>query len=465
MTVRVRFAPSPTGYLHIGGARTALFNYLFARHNKGKFLLRIEDTDRERSTVEAVSAIFKSLDWLGLKSDEEVVFQFERAGRHAEVANELLKSGKAYYCYCSPEELQAMRDQATLNKQPPKYNGYWRDRDASEAPVGVKPVIRLRMPQTGSVKINDLVQGEVTVDNAQLDDMVLLRADGTPTYMLSVVVDDHDMGITHIIRGDDHLTNMFRQYQIYSAMGWRVPDFAHIPLIHGADGAKLSKRHGATSADMYQEMGFLPWAMNNYLMRLGWGHGDAEIISFDQAIEWFGLSGIGRSPARFDMAKLTNLNAHYIREADNQYLLDLILPILAKIQDSPVNSQHADFILKGMQGLKERAKTLLELADGATIYIKPSDMDEKAKALISADNINVLQAIYEVLDGAEFNHAHLENSLRKLAENLSLNLGKLAAPLRVAIAGRTVSPSLFEVMEILGKEETLQRLKGAFAKI
>jgi glutamyl-tRNA synthetase len=459
MSVRVRFAPSPTGYLHIGSARTALFNYLFARHHNGKFLLRIEDTDRERSTVQAVDAIFKSLDWLGLKADEEVVFQFERAGRHAEVANELLKQGKAYYCYCSPEELQAMRDTAIANKQTPKYNGYWRDRDISEAPEGVKPVIRLKMPQTGSVKINDLVQGEVTVENAQLDDMVLLRADGTPTYMLSVVVDDHDMGITHIIRGDDHLTNMFRQYQIYAAMEWQVPEFAHIPLIHGSDGAKLSKRHGATSADMYQEMGFLPWAMNNYLMRLGWGHGDSEIISYKQAIDWFSLSGIGRSPARFDMAKLTNLNGHYIREADNQYLLAQVLPFLEKNLGQSVEPLYANYILKGMQGLKERSKTLIELADGAMIYIKPFEMDEKAKAVLSVENIEVLKAIYAELKLAEFSHDNLEMVLRKLAEKLSLNLGKLAAPLRVAITGRTVSPSLFEIMEILGKTEIIKRLE------
>lgn len=458
MTVRVRFAPSPTGYLHIGGARTALFNYLFARHHNGKFLLRIEDTDRERSTPEAVEAIFKSLDWLGLKADEEVVFQFQRAARHAEVAHALLKAGKAYYCYCSPEELQTMRDEAMARKQTPKYNGYWRDRDVSEAPKGVKPVIRLKMPQTGSVSVKDLVQGEVTVDNAQLDDMVLLRADGTPTYMLSVVVDDHDMGITHIIRGDDHLTNMFRQYQIYAAMGWNVPEFAHIPLIHGADGAKLSKRHGAISADMYQEMGMLAWAMNNYLMRLGWGHGDAEIISYAQAVEWFSLSGIGRSPARFDMAKLTNLNGHYIREADNQYLTDQVLPILEKSLGQPVEPLHVDYILKGMQGLKERAKTLIELADGAMIYIKPAEMDEKAKALLSLENIEILKAIYNQLEIAEFNHDNLESILRNLAEKLSLNLGKLAAPLRGVVTGRTVSPSLFEVMAILGKQETLKRV-------
>lgn len=458
MSVRVRFAPSPTGYLHIGGARTALFNYLFARHHNGKFLLRIEDTDRERSTPEAVDAIFKSLDWLGLKADEDVIFQFERAARHAEVAHELLKAGKAYYCYCSPEELQAMRDEAMANKQAPKYNGYWRDRSESEAPDGVKPVIRLKMPQTGSVKIKDLVQGEITVENSQLDDMVLLRADGTPTYMLSVVVDDHDMGITHIIRGDDHLTNMFRQYQIYAAMGWDVPEFAHIPLIHGADGAKLSKRHGATSADMYQEMGFLPWAMNNYLMRLGWGHGDAEIISYDQAVEWFSVEGIGRAPARFDILKLTNLNGHYIREADNQYLLAQVIPFLEKNLGGPVQPLHRDHILKGMSGLKERAKTLIELADGAMIYIKPFEPDEKTKALLNPESVDILKAVYAELENIDFNHDSLESSLRQLAGKMSLNLGKLAAPLRIAIAGRTVSPSLFEVMTILGKEEALNRV-------
>ena len=459
MTVRLRFAPSPTGYLHIGSARTALFNYLFAKHCGGKYLLRIEDTDRERSTPEAVDAIFSSLNWLGIKADEEPIFQFKRASRHAEVAHQLLKAGKAYHCYCSPEELQTMRDEAAAKKLPPRYNGMWRDRDPSSAPTGVKPVIRFKSPQQDSLTIQDKVQGPVTVQNNQLDDMVLLRADGTPTYMLSVVVDDHDMGITHIIRGDDHLTNAFRQHHIYTAMGWNVPEFAHIPLIHGADGAKLSKRHGATSADMYRDMGFLPEAMKNYLLRLGWGHGDDEIISEAQAIEWFSLEGIGRSPARFDMAKLHNLNGHYIRLADDKRLVDLIKPPIEKQIARPISANEESNISKGMTGLKERAKTTVELAESAIIYIQTLPHDEKATALLTPENIAHLKNLLPKLQACDFSHDALESLLRSAAEEFSIKLGQLAAPLRVAITGRSVSPSLFEVMSILGKQESLKRIE------
>lgn len=465
MTVRVRFAPSPTGYLHIGGARTALFNYLFAKHNKGKYLLRVEDTDRERSTPEAIEAIFASLNWLGIQSDEEPVFQFSRAQRHAEVAQQLLQSGNAYYCYCSPEELQAMREEAAAKKLPPRYNGVWRDRDSSSAPAGVKPVIRFKSPQEGSVTIDDHVQGSVTVQNSQLDDMVLLRADGTPTYMLSVVVDDHDMGITHIIRGDDHLNNAFRQHHIYAAMGWQIPEFAHIPLIHGVDGAKLSKRHGATSADAYKDMGFLPDAMKNYLLRLGWAHGDDEIISEAQAIEWFSFEGIGRSPARFDMAKLHNLNGHYIRHADDARLFDLTLPFIEKHLKRVLAADEADRIARGMPGLKERAKTLIELSESALIYIKPLPLDEKAAALLSQDNTEYLRNLLPKLKACDFTHDALEMLLRSAAEEFGIKLGALAAPLRVAVTGRSVSPSLFEVMAILGKEESLKRTSEVISQI
>lgn len=465
MTVRVRFAPSPTGYLHIGGARTALFNYLFAKHNKGKYLLRVEDTDRERSTPEAIEAIFASLNWLGIQSDEEPVFQFSRAQRHAEVAQQLLQSGNAYYCYCSPEELQAMREEAAAKKLPPRYNGVWRDRDSSSAPAGVKPVIRFKSPQEGSVTIDDHVQGSVTVQNSQLDDMVLLRADGTPTYMLSVVVDDHDMGITHIIRGDDHLNNAFRQHHIYAAMGWQIPEFAHIPLIHGVDGAKLSKRHGATSADAYKDMGFLPDAMKNYLLRLGWAHGDDEIISEAQAIEWFSFEGIGRSPARFDMAKLHNLNGHYIRHADDARLFDLTLPFIEKHLKRVLAADEADRIARGMPGLKERAKTLIELSENALIYIKPLPLDEKAAALLSQDNTEYLRNLLPKLKACDFTHDALEMLLRSAAEEFGIKLGALAAPLRVAVTGRSVSPSLFEVMAILGKEESLKRISEVISQI
>lgn len=465
MTVRVRFAPSPTGYLHIGGARTALFNYLFAKHNKGKYLLRVEDTDRERSTPEAIEAIFASLNWLGIQSDEQPVFQFSRAQRHAEVAQQLLQSGNAYYCYCSPEELQAMREEAAAKKLPPRYSGVWRDRDSSSAPAGVKPVIRFKSPQEGSVTIDDHVQGSVTVQNSQLDDMVLLRADGTPTYMLSVVVDDHDMGITHIIRGDDHLNNAFRQHHIYAAMGWQIPEFAHIPLIHGVDGAKLSKRHGATSADAYKDMGFLPDAMKNYLLRLGWAHGDDEIISEAQAIEWFSFEGIGRSPARFDMAKLHNLNGHYIRHADDARLFDLTLPFIEKHLKRVLAADEADRIVRGMPGLKERAKTLIELSESALIYIKPLPLDEKAAALLSQDNTEYLRNLLPKLEACDFTHDALEILLRNAAEEFGIKLGALAAPLRVAITGRSVSPSLFEVMAILGKEESLKRTSEVISQI
>lgn len=459
MTVRVRFAPSPTGFLHIGSARTALFNYLFAKHNKGKYLLRIEDTDRERSTPEAVKAIFKSLEWLGIKADAEPVFQFSRYQRHAEVAHELLKAGKAYYCYCTPEELQAMREEAAANGKPPRYNGMWRGRNPKTAPQGIKPAIRFKSPQEGALTIKDHVQGEVTVKNDQLDDMVLLRADGTPTYMLSVVVDDHDMRITHIIRGDDHLTNAFRQHHIYEALGWDIPEFAHIPLIHGADGAKLSKRHGATSAEVYKELGYLPEAMKNYLLRLGWGHGDDEIISEEQAIEWFSLEGIGRSPARFDIVKLNNLNGHYIRHSDNQHLFDLSLEFMEKMIERPLFEHEKDCILKGMNGLKERAKTLVELADSALIYVRPFEADEKAQSMLTPENLEILKDLITQLDVIEFSESALETCLRNFAEQKQVKLGQVAAPLRVAVTGRTVSPSLFEVMAILGKQESITRIK------
>ncbi|MCE2716128.1 MAG: glutamate--tRNA ligase [Pseudomonadota bacterium] len=459
MTVRVRFAPSPTGYLHIGSARTALFNYLFAKHNKGKYLLRIEDTDRERSTPEAIEAIFSSLNWLGLQPDEEPIFQFSRAERHAEVAHELLKKGHAYYCYCSPEELQIMRDEAAAKKLPPRYNGMWRDRDPATAPATIKPVIRFKSPQEGSLTINDHVQGAVTVQNNQLDDMVLLRADGTPTYMLSVVVDDHDMEITHIIRGDDHLNNAFRQYHIYAAMGWDIPEFAHIPLIHGADGAKLSKRHGATSADVYKDMGFLAESMKNYLLRLGWAHGNDEIINEEQAIEWFSLEGIGRSPARFDMAKLHNLNGHYIRHQDDESLFKLTEPFIEKALGYALSTEEKQRILQGMSGLKERAKTLIELGESAVIYVKTLPLDEKATALMTPENISYLNKLLQKLEGCDFSHDALEAILRSSAEEFGIKLGQLASPLRVAITGQTISPSLFEVMEILGKEESLKRIQ------
>ena len=456
----VRFAPSPTGYLHIGGARTALFNWLYAKHIGGRFLLRIEDTDRERSTKAAVDAIFSSLTWLGLDTEYDVVFQSERLTRHSEIAHKLVADGKAYYCYCSSAEVDQMREEAKANGLPPRYNGFWRDRDQALKPEGVNPVVRFKTPQDGETVIHDLVQGEVRVQNKQLDDLILLRADGTPTYMLSVIVDDHDMHISHIIRGDDHLTNAFRQKQIYEACGWSVPEFAHIPLIHGADGAKLSKRHGAMGADEYRAMGFLPETMRNYLLKLGWGHGDDEIISTEQAIEWFDLPGIGRAPARLDMAKLTNLNGHYIRAETNQRLCELLVPFLVERLGRDATPLESDRILRGMDGLKERAKTLIELAEGALVYTPlPNDYDEKALTFCNDAAKRHVAAFRTVLAQSDFTHDALETAMRDCAQGLDIKLGALAQPLRVALTHRTVSPSLFEVMEILGKQESMGRLK------
>ncbi len=464
MSVVTRFAPSPTGFLHIGGARTALFNWLFARHHGGRFLLRIEDTDRARSTPEAVEAIFDGLRWLGLDWDGDAVFQFSRAERHAAVAHQMLAEGKAYYCYATQDELTAMREEQKAKGLPMRYDGRWRDRDPSEAPAGVPPVVRLKAPQVGETVITDHVQGEVRVQNVQLDDMVLLRADGTPTYMLSVVVDDHDMGITHIVRGDDHLTNAFRQAQIYQAMGWDVPQVAHIPLIHGPDGAKLSKRHGALGAEAYRDMGFLPEAMRNYLLRLGWGHGDDEVISTEQAIEWFSLDGVGKSPSRFDMAKLTNLNGIYLREADDARLVDLIVPRLEHSLGITLGQPEKDLLRAGMEGLKARAKTILELADLAAFYVRPRPLpfDDKALKLLDADGKAVLADLMTRLSAqSPFTREALEDLVRVYAEEKALKLGKVAQPLRAALSGSTVSPPIFEVMELLGRDASLARLQDA----
>ncbi|OJX80922.1 glutamate--tRNA ligase [Magnetospirillum sp. 64-120] len=467
MQVVTRFAPSPTGFLHIGGARTALFNWLFAKHHGGRFLLRIEDTDRARSTQEAVDAIFDGLTWLGLEGDGEPVFQFARMDRHAEVARQLVAEGKAYYCYCTPEELDAIRAEQKAQGKPMRYPGIWRDRPASDAPAGVPGVVRLKAPQEGETIIDDMVQGEVKVANVQLDDMVLLRADGTPTYMLSVVVDDHDMGITHVIRGDDHLTNAFRQYQLYKACGWDVPRFAHIPLIHGPDGAKLSKRHGALGAEAYRDMGFLPEAIRNYLLRLGWSHGDDEIISTEQAVEWFGLDAVGRSPSRFDMTKLTNLNGHYMRIADDARLVELLTPLIAAKLGHDVDTESKSRLLAGMSGLKERAKTLVELADLAAFYARrrPLALDDKAaKVAADADQMALLAEFAALIEGGEWKKDVLEEAARVYAEGKGQKLGKVAQPLRAALTGSSVSPPIFEVMEVLGKTETLGRIADCVGK-
>src|SRR5215470_15476658 len=461
MSVIVRFAPSPTGFLHIGGARTALFNWLYARHHKGVFRLRIEDTDRQRSTQAAIDAIVGGLNWLGLDWDDEIVFQFARAPRHAEVARQLLAAGKAYYCYCTPQELQAMREEQRAKGLPEGYDGRWRDRDPAEAPPGVPPVIRLKAPRTGETIVSDLVQGDVRKANAELDDMVLLRADGTPTYMHSVVVDDHDMGITHVIRGVDHLTNTFRQIQLYSAMDWALPGFAHIPLIHGPDGAKLSKRHGAVGIEAYRDMGYLPEAMRNYLLRLGWAHGDDEIIDTAQAIEWFDLDAVGRSPSRFDMAKLDNLNGHYLRAADNERLVDLVLRTIKDHFGHSVDAAGRSLLLKGMDGLKKRAKTLVDLTESALFYVRrPSDLNEKARAVLTPEARHTLSVNVAALQSVgEWRAPVLEQADRTFAEQRGLKLGQIAQPKRVALTGMTTSPPIYEVMEILGREETLARLR------
>jgi glutamyl-tRNA synthetase len=464
MTPVCRFAPSPTGYLHIGGARTALFNWLFARHHGGKFLLRIEDTDRARSTPEAVAAILDGLSWLGLNWDGETVYQFARAARHAEIARSLLASGKAYHCYCSPEELENMRAKAKAEGRPMRYDGTWRDRDPKDAPAGVKPVIRLKAPQTGTTTIHDKVQGDVVIGNEQLDDMILLRADGTPVYMLSVVVDDHDMGVTHVIRGDDHLNNAARQMQLIQALDWPVPVYAHIPLIHGPDGAKLSKRHGALGVEAYRDMGYLPEALRNYLLRLGWSHGDDEMISTEQAIAWFDVDAIGRSPARFDFAKLNHVNAHYLRLADDARLVDLIAPLLEKKIAAALDAATKARLKRGLGGLKQRAKTLIELADNAVFYAykRPLQLNPQAKGALAGPGGERLRAMQPILAGiSDWQEGSLEAATRQAAEALGCKLGELAQPLRAALSGTTTSPPIFDVMAVLGREETLGRVIDA----
>ena len=440
-----------------------MFNWLFARHHGGRYLLRIEDTDRQRSTQGAIDAIFDSLAWLGLGPDEPPVFQAERAARHAEVALRLLGEGKAYYCYATPEELDAMRARQRELGQPMRYDGRWRDRDPAEAPPGVPPVVRLKAPQTGETDLADLVQGEIKVANEQLDDMVLLRGDGTPTYMLSVVVDDIDMGITHVIRGHDHLTNTFRQIQLYRAIGAALPEFAHIPLIHGPDGAKLSKRHGALSVTEYREMGFLPEAVRNYLLRLGWGHGDEEIIATDQAIAWFDLAAVGRSPARFDLAKLSSLNAHYLRERPDAELVQLLRPHLLALGLEP-DETALQRLEAGMDGLKQRARTLVELAQLAAFYVRrrPLPPDEKAAKLLDASARAALATLAKPLaELDDWQEPALEAVCRAQAGAIDLGFGKLAQALRAALTGSVVSPGIFEIMRVLGRAEVLARIEDA----
>jgi glutamyl-tRNA synthetase len=466
MSVVTRFAPSPTGFLHIGGARTALFNWLYARGRGGRMLLRIEDTDRERSTQAAIDAIFDGLSWLGIAWDGEAIFQFARSERHGEVVEQMLAAGHAYRCYATPEELRQMREAARREGRAKLYDGRWRDRDPAEAPPGVKPAIRLKAPLTGETVIDDQVQGRVVWQNENLDDLVLLRSNGTPTYMLAVVVDDHDTGVTHVIRGDDHLTNAARQKQIYEALGWPVPVMAHIPLIHGPDGSKLSKRHGALGVDAYRAMGYLPAALRNYLVRLGWSHGDQEIFSTPEMIEAFDLPQIGRSPARFDFAKLQNLNGHYIRHSADSELLAAIERLLPHLADGAAIAAKMTALVRrqfvaAMPSLKERAKTLLDLIDGAHFLFaeRPIPLDDKAKALLGAEAKTRLAAVAgELAAVAPWSAAATEAAVRSFAEHRGLKLGAIAQPLRAALTGRTTSPGIFEVLSVLGKDETLARI-------
>ena len=465
--VVTRFAPSPTGFLHIGGARTALFNWLYARSRGGKMLLRIEDTDRQRSTDAAIAAILDGLSWLGLDWDGEPVSQYSRVERHREVVEQLLAAGKAYRCYATPDELTEMRERARAEGRPPRYDGRWRDRDPSEAPAGVKPAIRLRSPQEGETVVDDRVQGRVVWQNKDLDDFVLLRSDGNPTYMHAVVVDNHDMGITHIIRGDDHLTNAARQVQIYQAMGWEVPVMAHIPLIHGPDGAKLSKRHGALGVDAYRAMGYMPAAMRNYLVRLGWSHGDDEVFSTGQMLEWFDLDAIGRAPARFDFAKLENLNGIYMRSTPDDELMRVLEESLPHLPAGADFAEGLDDSAMGrlrdaLPGLKERAKTLLELIDGARFLFveRPLDLDDKAAGILAGEGRAILAGLLPHLEAVEdWSAATTEAAVRSYVEAAGVKLGAAAQPLRAALTGRGTSPGIFDVLAVLGRDESLARIR------
>ena len=460
MTVRTRFAPSPTGYLHIGGARTALFNYLFAKHHGGQYLLRIEDTDKARSTPEAVRQILESLEWLGLSPDEPPVMQSAREARHAEVARQLLAEGKAYLAFDTAEELAAMREQAMKEGRPPRYDGRWRDRDPSEAPPGMAGAVRIKAPREGETVIRDLVQGEVRVNNAELDDMIILRSDGTPTYQHAVVVDDHDMAITHVIRGDDHLTNTFRQIMIYDAMGWDRPDFAHIPLIHGADGAKLSKRHGAVGALEFRDQGLLPEAVCNYLLRLGWGHGDEEIVPRDRAIALFELSDVGRSASRMDYTKLAHVNGVYIRDADPDRLAREVMARLAR-RGLPIDDTGAARVRALVPSLQPRARTLEEMADGAAFVLERPEPDAKAAGQLTGESRARLAILAGALETVAWDGPALETLLREQAEAQAVKLGALAQPLRAALTGRTQSPPIDAVLLALGREESLRRIRAA----
>ncbi len=459
--VKVRFAPSPTGYLHIGGARTALFNYLFARHNGGEFLLRIEDTDKARSTDAAIEAIYDGLNWLGIAPDAPPILQSSCIARHAEVVAQMLANGTAYHCYMSAEELASKRTEAQAKGEIFRYDGTWRNRHKSDAPTGIEPSVRLLAPELGEITINDGVLGQVSVACCELDDMVLLRSDGTPTYLLAVVVDDHDMGITHIIRGDDHFTNSFRQALIYNALGWEIPQMAHLPLIHGADGAKLSKRHGALGVDSYRDdLGYLPEAVRNYLLRLGWSHGDAEIISDAQAIAWFSMEGLGKSPARFDFEKLNSINAHYMREADCDYIAKLAQPFLQKAVGRDLSLSEYEMFTAILPELQSRANTLVELAQNAIfLFVAPTEYSDKANKMLQKAQ-SLLPLLRENIQSWQvWDSANIQLYCEQFATEHQIKLGEVMNPLRAAMTGSHASPSMFHLLPLLGRDEVLQRLK------
>ncbi len=468
--VVTRFAPSPTGFLHIGGARTALFNWAYARRHGGRMLLRIEDTDRQRSTEPAIQAILDGLHWLGLDWDGAPLSQFARAARHREIAEELLRRGRAYRCYCTAAELEEMRERAAAAGLPQRYDGRWRDRPESDAPPGVAPAIRFKAPSEGETIIEDQVLGRVAFHNRELDDLIILRSDGTPTYNLAVVVDDHDMGVTHIIRGVDHLTNAARQSQIYQALDWPVPVMAHLPLIHGPDGAKLSKRHGALGVDAYRDMGYLPAAMRNYLARLGWSHGDDEIFSTEKLVGWFDLDHVGKSPARFDFAKLENLNGHYMRATADDALLAAFVEFLSHAPGGAAMLARLDAdararLRMALPGLKERAKTLVELKDQAGFLVaeRPLALDDRARAILDGDGRQALAALLPVLDQTAWSAPALEAAVKSFAEAKGFKLGRLAQPLRAALTGSSTSPGIFDVLVTLGREESLSRIRDQAA--
>ena len=462
--VVTRFAPSPTGYLHIGGGRTALFNWLYARGRGGKFLLRIEDTDRERSTPEATAAILRGLTWLGLDWDGEAVSQFDQRHRHAEVAHDMLARGAAYRCYSAQDEIEAWREAARAEGRSTLFHSPWRDADPATWPEGPF-AIRMKAPRGGETVVEDAVQGKVRFGNDQLDDMVVLRSDGTPTYMLAVVVDDHDMGVTHVIRGDDHLNNAARQQMVYDAMGWEVPVWAHIPLIHGPDGKKLSKRHGAVGVEEYQAMGYPAAGMRNYLTRLGWSHGDEEFFTSEQAMAWFDLSGIGRSPARLDFRKLENICGQHMAVAEDAALLHELQAYLASAGQTALTSGQADLLKQSLYCLKDRAKTFPELIEKAqfALAFRPIVPDEAAAKALDTVSRGILKSLTPQLQSASWTKEALEVILSDAAAAHGLGFGKIAAPLRAALAGRTVTPSVYDMMLVIGRDETVARLQDAAA--